>query len=606
MEKEKKKNGMGRLLEISMMKKGLMLTSVCLAVLSAIASFIPYLVIYQVIRSIVDVYPQLELLDSGRVASLGVMALLGVLANVVLYLLALACSHMAAYGTIYQLKIDFISHLAKVPLGFHIMTGSGKLRKIMDNNIEKLEGFIAHDLPNTVSAIVTPVIMLVLVFRIEWRLGLMVLLGIIVSFGLQGVTSGGEKTKRLIRQYEEALEDMAGASVEYVRGISVVKAFGQTSSSFKRLSDAIKKYMEAVIPYSLSQENMSASLQTALNSIYLFLLPMGIWMGTHTTDYKSFLAKFVFYLIFVPAISMIMMKVLYVMVNAQQSSMLIGRMDEVLSEPELVQDQKVQIPKTYDLSFEHVSFSYGTEEKSALWDVSFVAEPGTVTAIVGASGSGKSTIANLIPRFYDVKEGSIRIGGIDIRRMSTETLMDTVGFVFQDSFLFKQSILENIRMGRPSASKQEVIDAAKAARCHEFIESLPKGYETVYGKDGAHFSGGELQRIAIARAILQNTPILVLDEATAFSDPENEHLIQQALNELTKDKTVIMIAHRLSTVIHAGQILVMEKGALVEQGTHDELLKKNGCYCKLWKHYTQALTWKFSASGQQEQEVSVL
>lgn len=601
MKKEKKKDGIGRLIEISMTKKGLMLLSICLAVLSALASFIPYLAIYQVIRDIVEVYPELEMLDADRVLSLGVGALAGVFANVMLYLLALVCSHMAAYGTIYQLKMNFISHLAKVPLGFHILTGSGKLRKIMDNNIESLEGFIAHDLPNTVSAVVAPIVMLALVFGIEWRLGSMVLLGIIVSFGLQGATQGGEKTKRLISQYEEALEDMAQASVEYVRGISVVKAFGQTSSSFKRLSDAIQKYMDAVIPYSLSQENMSASLQTALNSIYLFLLPMGIWMGTHTTDYKIFLSKFVFYLIFVPAVSTILMKVLYVMVNAQQSSLLAGRMDEVLAEPKLVQAKETEKPESYELSFDNVSFSYDEDEKMALKNISFVAKPGTVTAIVGGSGSGKSTIANLIPRFYDVKEGRICIGGVDIRRISTETLLDTVGFVFQEHFLFRQSILENIRMGRPSASRQEVVRAAKAARCHDFIEGLPEGYETVYGRDGAHFSGGEIQRIAIARAILQNTPILVLDEATAFADPENEHLIQQAINELTKDKTVIMIAHRLSTVKHAGQILVMEEGVLAESGNHEELLERNGRYRKLWEHYTRALTWKlqtFQPEGQ--------
>lgn len=593
---ETKQNGIGRLLEISMTKKWLMLVAIVLAVLSSLASFVPYLVIYQVIQNLVDVYPQIELLNTGKVTTLGIWALAGVMANVVLYMLALICSHMAAYGTIYNLKINFISHLAKVPLGFHIITGSGRLRKIMDNNIESLEGFIAHDLPNTVSAVAAPIVMLILVFGIEWRFGIMVLIGIVVAFTLQGATSGGEKSKRLICQYEEALEDMAEASVEYVRGISVVKAFGQTSSSFKRLSESIKKYMDAVIPYSLSQENMSASLQTALASIYLFLIPMGIRIGTHTKDYKSFLAKFVFYLIFVPAVSTILMKVAYVMVNAQQSAMLTGRMDEILAEPQLVQPDKPKLPNTYELCFDHVTFSYGKEEKNALQNVSFTAKPGTVTAIVGTSGSGKSTIANLIPRFYDVQEGRVCIGDVDIRHMSTAGLLDTVGFVFQDTFLFKQTILENIRMGRPSASEQEVISAAKAARCHEFIEGLPKGYHTVYGKDGAHFSGGELQRIAIARAILQNTPILILDEATAFADPENEHLIQQALNELTKNKTVIMIAHRLSTVVHADQILVMDAGSLAESGTHEELLAKNGCYSRLWQHYTQALTWKFQSS----------
>ncbi len=590
--KEKNKDdGMKKLFEIAMRKKGLMFGAIILAIISALASFVPYLAIYKVIKEIVYVYPDMSKLDTTAVLNQGMYALLGVLANVGLYFFSLLLSHLAAYGTICDLKKDFMNHLAKVPLGFHIMTGSGRLRKIIDTNINGLEGFIAHDLPNTISAMVAPVAMLVMVFAIEWRMGLMTFIGIIFAFTLQGVFSGGDKTKKLIDEYQNALEDMSGASVEYVRGISVVKAFGQTSNSFKSLSDSIKKYMDAVIPYSLSQENMSASLQTALNSIYLFILPMGIYIGSHTNDYKLFVSKFIFFLIFVPAVSMILMKMLYVLVNAQQSARLIGRMDEVLNEKTLVEADDAKKPDSYDVSFTNVSFAY-EENQEALTDVTFTAEAGKVTAIVGPSGGGKSTIANLIPRFYEIKDGSIKIGGIDIRDISTKDLMDTVAFVFQDNFLFKMSILDNIRMGRPDASREEVIAAAKAAQCDEFVQKLPKGYDTVFGKDGAHFSGGEIQRIAIARAILQNAPILVLDEATAFADPENEYLIKNALNSLMKDKTVIMIAHRLSTVVNASQIIVVKDGHIVEKGSHNDMVNRNGEYKKLWDYYSQSLEWK--------------
>ncbi len=595
---EKQKEGLPRLLELAMAHKGLMCMAILLAILSAVASFIPYLAIYKVIQNIVSVYPDFSQLNQTEVLWAGGTALLGVFANVVLYLAALALSHIAAYGTICQLKTDFVSHLAMLPLGFHINTGSGRLRKIMDDNIEGLESFIAHDLPNTVAAFVSPLVMLVLVFVVDWRFGLMVLLGIICVFILQGSTMGGKKTENLIKEYQAALEDMAGASVEYVRGISVVKAFGQTTFSFKRLSDAIKRYTASVIPYSLSQENMSASLQTALNNIYLFLIPMGIWIGGHTSDYKTFVSTFIFYLIFVPAIATILMKVLYVMVNAQQSAMLAGRMDEVLGVPKLPEPEQPKTPQSYEVCFEHVTFRYEKASKqAALENVSFTAEPGKVTAVVGPSGGGKSTIANLIPRFYDVDSGSISIGGIDIRQVSMETLMDKVSFVFQDTYLFKQSILENIRMGRPGAAKEEVISAAKAAQCDEFISALPDGYDTVFGKSGTYFSGGEMQRISIARAILKDAPILVLDEATAFNDPENENLIQQALQVLMADKTVIMIAHRLSTVKGASQILVMDGGHLVQSGIHEQLIQSGGRYRELWNRYSEALSWKLEQGG---------
>lgn len=591
----KPKKGLPRLMELAMTQKAPMAGGMILSALATVASFLPYLAIYFIIREIVSAYPDFDTLDVPKVLGYGGMALGGVLLNVLLYTASVALSHIAAYGTLYQCKINYISHITKLPLGYHLKTGSGKLRKIMDDNIESLEGFIAHDLPNMISAFVAPAVMLVLVFVVDWRFGLATFVGIVASFLVYGVTSDGNKTKKLMEDYQASLEDMSNASVEYIRGITVVKAFRQTAFSFKRLHDSIKNYTKTVISYSLSQELMSAAFTAALNGIYLFIIPLGIRLGSSADDYQAFLASFLFYLIFVPVIASILMKVLYASVNAMQVGNAVEHMDRVLAEPEIPERATSRKPSAYDVVYDHVSFSYTEDEtNAALKSVSFTAPQGKVTAVVGPSGGGKSTIAGLLPRFYDVDQGAIRIGGTDIRDMSTGDLMDIVSFVFQDNFLFKQSILDNIRMGRPDATENEVVAAAKAARCHEFIMELPQKYQTVFGKDGVKLSGGQIQRIAIARAIVKNAPILVLDEATSFSDPENEHLIQQALSELMIGKTVIMIAHRLSTIRGADQILVVDRGKLVQSGTHDELIARAGRYQDLWNNYTTALTWKFS------------
>lgn len=592
------KKGLGRLMELAMTQKVPMAVSLILSVMATIASFVPYLAIFFIIKEIVEVYPDFAMLDASRLLWFGGMTLIGVLVNVVLYTISVALSHIAAYGTLYKLKIDFVGHITKLPLGFHLNTGSGKLRKIMDDNIESLEGFIAHDLPNMVSAFVAPFVMLVMVFAVDWRFGLATFFGIIVAFVVYGVTSGGKKTKVLMDEYQNSLEDMSNASVEYIRGISVVKAFRQTGSSFNRLSDSIKKYTATVIPYSLSQEMMTAAFTAALSAIYIFLIPVGIWIGSTTADYTSFVASFIFYLIFVPAISGILMKVLYASVNAMQISNSVERMDNVLAVPEMSESSERNKPTSYDVAFEDVSFSYTNDEHLALDHITFTAEQGKVTAIVGPSGGGKSTIANLIPRFYDVNSGSIKIGGIDIRKIKSGDLMDIVSFVFQDNFLFKQSIRDNIKMGNPNASDEDVYRAAKAAQCHDFISALPHGYDTIFGESGIKLSGGQVQRIAIARAIVKNAPILVLDEATSFADPENEHLIQQALNALIKNKTVIMIAHRLSTIKEADKILVIDNGKLVEQGTHASLIANPGRYQTLWANYETSLSWKMAKGGE--------
>ena len=464
----------------------------------------------------------------------------------------------------------------------------------MDENIESIEKFIAHQFPDFVASLVAPLILVIILLAVDWRYGVTSLLGIVLAFAIQFLGFNGD-AKEKMHHFPSAQEDMNNASVEYVRGMPEIKAFNQTADSFKRLSKSITDYTSFVLEYAMGWRNCMPAFTVIIHSIYLLLIPVGILIGRHVTDYRSYSLNFIFYLILVPAISGILNKIMYISESFTQIDGNVERMEEILHIPVLEDhrgDTKVQ---GKDIVFDNVSFSYEAESNAAvkaLDNVSFHAKQGNVTAIVGSSGGGKSTIANLISRFWDVTEGSIQIGGVDIREIPLAELMKLVGFVFQDTFLFKQSVLDNIRMGNPDATEAQVIEAAKAAQCHEFIEKLPDGYYTVIGSSGIHLSGGERQRIAIARAIIKDSPIIVLDEATAFSDPENEYLIQKAFEKLIKDKTVVMIAHRLSTIRNADQILVIEKGHLIEQGTHDELVANGGKYKQMWDSYVESVNWK--------------
>lgn len=600
MEKErskaaKPKSGMARLLEFAATKKPLIICAAILSALASVVSFVPYIAIYYIVREIMSVYPDFSSLDVQRTIGFGWIAFGGVIGNILLYFLALMCSHLAAFGTLYELKLNFASHIAGLPLGFHLSYGSGKLRKVMDENIEKIEGFIAHQFPDIVASIVAPVVMFVILLVFDWRFGLAALVGVVIAFAVEFKAYGNDGAKAMMEKYQSTLEDMNNASVEYIRGISVVKAFKQTVYSFRRLHETIKTYTSYVIPYTLSWENYMSGFMTIINNIYLFLIPVGILIGLHTVDYAAYAMTFIFYLLFVPSISSVMMKIMYVSSGAMQIAGGVERMDDVLHREKLPETEKPKTCEGCGIEFKNVSFSYDAEKDAqALLDVSFQANQGEVTAIVGPSGGGKSTIAHLIPRFYDVAEGGIFIGGVDIRDMKLDYLMEKVSFVFQDVFLFKQSILDNIRIGNQSATDEQVIAAAKAAQCHEFVENLSNGYNTVIGTKGVHLSGGERQRIAIARAIVKNSPIIVLDEATAFADPENEHLIQKAFEKLMHNKTVIIIAHRLSTIRSANKIIVVDKGQLVEQGTHGQLIERGGKYSAMWEMFSKALDWKMS------------
>ena len=596
--KTKSKTGLARCMELASDRKGLIFLSALLSSLAAIASFIPYIAVYFMIREILNVFPDLVQLDMGRIMNYGWLALAGIVANILLYFLAIFSSHIAAFGTLYDLKVLFADHITKIPLGYHLTIGSGRLRKIMDENIESVEGFIAHQFPDFVASITAPIVMVIILFVVDWRFGLASLAGIILAFIAEFIGFGSGAMKENMGKYQKASEEMNNASVEYVRGMSVVKAFNQTASSFKKLQEAISGYTEWVLKFSLGWQNCMPAFTTIINNIYLILVPVGILIGSNTSNFKEFSMKFIFYLLFVPAIAGVLNKIMYISESFMQIDGNVARMDEILNIPEMPETANPQKPQGEDVVFDHVSFTYtGNNEEKALESVSFAAKQGQITAIVAPSGGGKSTIANLISRFWDVTDGKITIGGVDLRDMAQNDLMRQVSFVFQDIFLFKQSILDNIRMGNRNATEEQVIAAAKAAQCHEFISKLPEGYHTVVGTKGVHLSGGERQRIAIARAIIKDSPIIVLDEATAFSDPENEYLIQKAFEKLMQNKTVIIIAHRLSTIRNADKIIVMEKGQIVESGKHDDLVAAGGRYFQMWNHYTEAINWKLNGKA---------
>jgi ATP-binding cassette subfamily B protein len=594
------KTGIARLLELSARKKGLIACSCALAILSVAMSFAPFVAIYFIIGELVAHFADLAALDTVYMVNLGWLAAGGAVAAILLNFLALMCSHLAAFKTQYELKLEFAEHIASLPLGFHSANSTGKLRKIVDENIEKLEGFVAHQLPDLAGSFAMPVFTLVVLFVFDWRLGLASLVPIIAAYLVQMAAYGGDKSRKFIKKYQDSLEDLSNASVEYVRGISVVKAFNQTIFSFRKFHETITDYGQFVKSYTMSFEKYMAVFMVIVNHVYVFLIPVIILLAGGASDYASFVLAAIFYLVFSFSLATPFTKLMYVSSLSTQISDGIERMDRVMAVQPLPEATDPQTTTEYSTSFENVVFSYASEEEgetAALAGVSFVARQGEVTALVGPSGSGKSTIAHLIPRFYDVGEGTVRIGDTDIREMASDYLMSIVGFVFQDVFLFKQSVADNILIGNRDASREQVVAAARAAQCHEFIERLPEGYDTVIGSSGVHLSGGERQRIVIARAILKDAPILVLDEATAFADPENEQKIQLALSELMRDRTVIIIAHRLSTVRGADTILVVDEGRIVEQGTHDALVEAGGRYRRMWEQYSGAMDWTLGGTA---------
>lgn len=593
--RNQKPSDIGWLLQLAGRRKAGLLLACLLSVISAVLSFAPYVCVYFILRVMLDAMKSLAHPSFASVEGYVWIALGSVILGLLCTFLSSVLSHGAAYNILFELRMKFAQHVSELPMGFHTANSTGKLRKLMDENVEKIELFIAHQLPDAAGSLASPIVMLAVLFLFDWRMGLACLVPLILGFAAQASSLANPKSKEFMESFQDLHDKMNSSAVEYVRGISVVKAFNQTVFSFRRFHDTIQAYKDSAIRYTHSVENSYCAFLVLLSSVFLFLLPVGILIGSQTSDYQAFAASFLFYLIFSMGIAGPVSKLMYVFVQGFMVSSSIKRVRDVFDTPVLDVKAMGKKPRSNGIAFEGVCFSYGEkDEEGTLHDISFTAEPGKVTALVGPSGSGKSTIAQLIPRFWDIDQGRISIGGIDIRNWAMDDLMNAVSFVFQDVFLFKKSILENIKFGNERATDEEVVEAARAAMCHEFIERLPQGYHSVLGSKGTYLSGGERQRIVIARALVKNAPIVILDEATAFADPENERKIQLALEKLMTGKTVVVIAHRLSTIKHADKIVVIEAGRVAEQGTHTELIRNGLKYRHMWDVYRKALTWRLA------------
>ena len=594
------KKGVARLFEFSGRHKPLIAVSCVLSAISAVVTLLPFVCIYFVIQEVLLAAPDIGNVDIPKLIMLGWLAVAFAAGAFLLYFAALMCSHIAAFHTARNMKSQVLHHLVKLPLGFHTTNSSGKLRKIIDENAGQTEHFIAHQIPDLIGSLVTPVAIVILLVVFDWRLGLLSLLALAAGFLIQ-MRMTSKESLGFMQKYQDSLEDMNNEAVEYVRGISVVKVFGQTVRSFKRFHQSIMQYKDYVTQYALSMQRPMTSFVTAINGAFFLLVPAGILLGTQTADYGSFLLSFIFYVIFTPACAVMLMKVMYSSSYKMLAEESVRRIDSLLNEKPLDNASVQKFPKDNSIVFSNVSFTYPNTEVPAVAGVSFTVPQESTVALVGPSGGGKTTIANLIPRFWDVDIGTVEVGGANVREIPPDVLMKQIAFVFQDTHLFKASVLDNIRAAHTTATREEVLAAAKAAQCEDILEKLPQGIDTVIGAKGVYLSGGEQQRIALARAILKDSHIIVLDEATAFADPENEYKIQLAFEQLTRGKTVLMIAHRLSTVQQADQILVVDGGAVVESGTHDTLLQKNGLYTRMWQDYQTSVLWGI---GKEEKHVS--
>mgnify|MGYP000801925265 FL=1 len=563
-----------------------------LSAVSALVALVPFVYIWKILRDVLNAAP--DYAQAVSIPHYGWMAVLFAVLAYLIYIAALMCSHLSAFRVATNLRLEVSEHLATLPLGFTETFGSGKLRKIIHESTGAAETFLAHQLPDKYNAMATPIGLLVLLLVFDWRLGLLSLVPVALGFVIMSAMTGRRMADKM-RQYGNALESMSNEAVEYVRGIPVVKTFGQSVFSFKKFKATIDEYEKWVIAYTKELRMPMMLYTAAINGVFAFLIVGGL-LFTRNGVTSEFLLNLLFYIIITPVISLTLTRIMYMSENELVVADALARVDSVLDAEPVPENDHPRHPKDASVSLKDVHFSYDGKT-DVIKGVSLKIQPGQMVAFVGPSGGGKSTLANLICRFFDVQSGSVRVGGADVRDIPKEELMDTISFVFQNSRLLKGSILDNVRLGRAQATEAEVLAALKAAQCMDIVEKFPEGIHTVIGTKGVYLSGGEQQRIAIARAMLKNAPILILDEATAFADPDNEAKVQAAFAQLAKGKTVLMIAHRLSTVANADCIYVVQDGKIAESGTKDELCAQNGLFARMWQDYQASVQWKVAKEG---------
>ncbi len=589
--KSKKPSDFSRLMGYAGKRKTLTYLSMLLAAASAILSLAPFIFIFKIVKEMIEVQPDFS--KAEHIVHNGWLAVIFALASMVIYVGALMCSHLAAFRVASNIRFDLLSHITKLPIGAVDAFGSGRIRKIINDSSAATENYLAHMLPDTINGFVVPIAMIVMLFVYDWRFGLISLLPVILSFMTMGKMLGPQMAEDM-KSYQNALEDMNNEAVEYVRGIPVVKTFGQTVHSFSRFKTSITNYYNFCISYTKSMRSPMVMFTMFINSTFGFIAALALILTRSGNIRQDVILNFVFYVIITPVITTSFQKIMFSSETQMKVADAFERFDMVfhIAPIDISGGEK---PEINSVELKNVSYRYEGAQEDAVSGISLKVEPNQKVAFVGPSGGGKTTIAALISRFFDVTDGEMMVGGINVKNIDKDVLMDTVSYVFQNNKLLKASIADNVRLARPDANDNEVKAALSAARCDDIIEKLPKGIDTVIGTKGVYLSGGEMQRIAIARAILKNAPIIVLDEATAFADPENETLVQKAFEELSKNKTVIMIAHRLTTVVHADKIFVVDKGKIVEEGTHEELVKKDGLYSKMWSDYRKSVNWKVGA-----------
>lgn len=587
----KKESSLSKLFAYAGKFRYLTMASWILSVISAWLALVPFYYIWRIMKEVLSVAS-----DFGKAAHLkeyGWAAVGFAILSMLVYVCALMCSHLAAFRVQANIRTSLMRHILTLPMGFLDKDGTGKIRKIVNESSAATETYLAHQLPDQAGAIATPAGLLVLLMIFDFRLGLLSLIPVVAAFLIMG-TMTGQRMKDKMEEYQNALDEMSSEAVEYVRGIPVVKTFGQSVFSFKRFQAAIRKYEKWTIAYTKEMRIPMTVYTTVINAVFAVLIAATFFFTRNGAD-NTFLLNLLFYIIITPIITVTMNKIMYSSENQLIVADAISRIESILEKKPLPEIAHAQEPVNNSITFENVSFRYEDAGRDALHQINLAIKEGEHVAFVGPSGGGKTTLASLVARFFDTTEGRILIGNKDVKEISSRQLMDMVSFVFQDSKLLKTSILENVRMGKKEATREEVMQALKEAQCEDIIAKLPDGIDTVIGSSGTYVSGGEAQRLSIARAMLKNAPILILDEATAFADPDNEAKVQEAFSRLSKGKTVIMIAHRLSSIVDADRICVLKDSSIAEEGTHETLLQKNGVYAHMWEEYNKSVQWKVGA-----------